>query len=118
MITVFSPSYPVITEISVESNEINIFWNNDDTVDNYTIHYNVSIIYCTVDVVDKQNCHYVSPVTESESNNLVISGSIICNVTGMFEINSYSVSITAVNIAGKNTTKIINSTNQDIGMLL
>ena len=118
MITVFSPSSPVITEILVKSNEINIFWNNDDTVDNYTIQYNVSIIYCIVEVVDKQSYHYVSLETVSESNNLVIYGSTVCNVTGMVEINSYSVSITAVNIAGENTTKIINSANQDIGMLL
>ena len=87
-------------------------------VDNYTIQYNVSIIHCTVDIVDKQSFHYVSPEAVSESNNLVIYGSIVCNLTGMVEITSYSVSITAVNIAGKNTTKIINSTNQDIGMLL
>ena len=104
--------------MSFESNEINISWNDDDTVDNYTIQYNVSIIHCTVHVVDKQSCHYISPETVNKSNNLVISGSILCHVTGMVEINSYSVSVTAVNIAGENTTKIISNTNQDIGMLL
>ena len=92
-LTVIPPSSPMISETKFESNNINISWNKDVTVDHYNIQYNVTILECAGEISAMQNGNYKSSVMTVNSSFYVINGSV--NRTE--ENSNYTISITAVN---------------------
>ena len=106
-------SSPTITNYSIESNSIAIYWEQDDLAQSYKIQYNFTIRECADEMATLITSHELNETMNR--NNYTIRNSADMPVE---EDSDYNISLVAVNSDVSSPAAIIIGTTKQAGIII